>query len=111
MTKSGPQRSAIGNCEASMVATITRRLADQSTRAPRDVADQSKASTRPAISPIADTPGYSELSGNGIEQRQHPVRAQDFTTRVPGTKSRNAAAAGLVPGLAEIVPPCTRAAA
>src|SRR4051812_34568595 len=81
-----------------MVATFTCRLGDQSARAPREVVDQSNASTRSAISPTAGTPGRSELSGNGIERRQHPVWFQDFTTRVPGTKLFNPAAAVLVPG-------------
>src|SRR6266700_1197257 len=69
-----------------MVDTITRRLDDQCSRGPRGVVDQSKAPTRAAISPTGDTPGYSELSGKGIEERQHPVRAQDLTTRVPGPR-------------------------
>src|SRR3954468_15761550 len=84
MTRSGPQRSAIGNGEANMVATTTRRLGDQLSRAPSGVLGQSKASTRPAISPTTDPPAYSELSGNDIDPRQHPVRAQDLTTRGPG---------------------------
>src|SRR3954453_23262924 len=59
MTNSGPQRSAMGNCDAMIVETISSRLDDQLFRGPSGVFDQSKAATRAAISPARLPPALS----------------------------------------------------
>src|SRR5688500_13868548 len=70
----------MGNCDARIVATISRRLAGQLTRAPSAVFDQSLASTSAAISPTAAESGSGvETSGfvlDDIECRQATVQAR-----------------------------------
>src|SRR6185312_17380324 len=50
MTRSGPQRTAMGKPDASITSTAILRLGDQVARAPSGVADQSFSATSRAIS-------------------------------------------------------------
>src|SRR5438105_4280750 len=56
LMSSGPQRTAIGNPEASTSSAVTLRLGDQVSRGPIGVADQSNSRTRRAISPGGSSP-------------------------------------------------------
>src|SRR6185503_9803665 len=93
--------TAMGNCEARIVATISRRLAGQLPRAPIAVFDQSLASTSAAISPTAAESGSGvEMSGfvlDDIKCRQAIVEARKSGSCGPGPGSVIRSAGRLFP--------------